>query len=151
MFRESSIVLYHKYADMGAGITPQVVDFQKGTPGSVDFDFFRIWNAIKNDGATPQQLHYYHVHPSSYLRASSMDRDCMIGWSKAFGTSIYNFHIITFKKPDLNSIDYAMSTYVYDKRSSEMIQLSMLHTVSPLPAVMLSLLKLTSYGEDTCQ
>ena len=147
MFKESSIVLYFKD---GAN-APQVVDFQKGTPGSVEFNFFRIWDLIKNKGVKPHQLYYYHVHPMGYLQASEVDKDCMIGWTKAFGTNVLNFNIITFKTLDLDQLSHEMVTYSCCKDTLKFSTLGGLNIKHHLPKSIASLLKLTSYGDDTCQ
>ena len=110
---ESSIVLYknsfgrdtHQY---------EVVDFQIGSPSSVEFDFMKLRSFLNkrkqmNYGVT--DLHFIHVHPKEFgVQMSRTDVDCLLGLEIAFGTSPL-FSIVTFNDEDLSNVKGDFASY----------------------------------------
>lgn len=100
MFRESSLVTYFD----------EVIDFQVGTPSTVDFDFAKIWALRGKFEQEPSRLHFMHVHPKGFLRYSDLDWEVMVGYKMAFGFSFF-FSIICFEDDDVHSLKCDYKTY----------------------------------------
>jgi hypothetical protein len=134
MFTESSVVMYDNI----------IIDFQKGTPVSVEFDFMKIWEFRKllGDQFNPEKLHFYHVHPLGFrTQMSSVDENCLIGLSLAFNYSV-NFSIIVFNTNRL--YDYSRNVYCWDKENNTFLYADR-HLI--LGRMILSLLRNLSVGE----
>ena len=65
----------------------EVVDYQIGTAGSVEFDFFKVWERWKQ--TKPSSMIMFHTHPTGFTNASSTDYNMLSGWSLAFPIKIY--------------------------------------------------------------
>lgn len=102
---ESSIVTLNEH----------IIDYNKGTAVSVEFNFERIWDVVKKDilKIPSNLLHFIHVHPPGIVEASSTDINCINGFNMAFGKYVmYLFSIIRFPNSDLFDISYGITTYV---------------------------------------
>jgi len=60
--------------------------------GSVDFDFFNIWEQFKK--LTCKNVCMIHTHPNGFNRMSGIDRNMVYGWVQGLGVPIM-FVIIT--------------------------------------------------------
>lgn len=66
----------------------------QGNGAHVDFDFFRIWEAMKAwrdthaERRLPRFAWMYHTHPSGMISASDVDKNAVKGWVKALGMPI---------------------------------------------------------------
>jgi len=56
--------------------------------GHVEFDFFRIWEAMKGAPRMPKMAWMYHTHPPSFPYMSSEDANSVNGWTTALGMPI---------------------------------------------------------------
>lgn len=91
----------------------KIIDYAKGTAASVEFDFERIWFAIKNSHSSSKWLQFIHVHPQGILKASATDINCIQGFNAAFGTDYtYLFSIIVFANSDMFDITYTGTVYL---------------------------------------
>ena len=100
MFRESSIVT----------CLNQIIDWNIGTPSTVEFDFEKIWK--KRDFAP--HIHFYHVHPYGMLEYSDLDRQVMKGYALALGYSS-QFTIVCFDDNDIMNTKHKYRSYIYNK------------------------------------
>lgn len=96
-----------------------LVDATLGTPGSVEFDFGRIWNFIKQRRRSGMfrwsPLEFIHVHPPGFGTQYSMtDLNCVEGFVQAFGLDAndpFRFSIVTFDNND--PLDYTVKKTFY--------------------------------------
>ena len=104
---ESSVVVYQN----------QIIDYSRGTPVSVEFNFERIWEYKKSlrDSFQPYLLNFYHVHPEGITSYSELDKNCMKGFFIAFGYPIY-FAIVNFLNKDLFDISAQYNAFEYIKQ-----------------------------------
>ena len=105
---ESSLTILHRTWDVEDD-TPHILDFQKGYPGHVEFDFTKIWKGLKKFRKEAAiGLHFIHVHPQGYgIQMSDTDVNCLEGFMCGFGISPL-FSIIEFTDDKLG---YKQSTY----------------------------------------
>ena len=59
--------------------------------GSVEFDFFEIWETLKGNNPRADQAYMIHSHPPGINRMSSTDENMVYGWRLALGIPIYYF------------------------------------------------------------
>lgn len=103
---ESSIVLYDG----------NIIDFNKGNPCQVEFNFERVWRTCKSISAfEPTLLDFVHVHNKGFGTApSTLDINCMMGLNMAFEFFVY-FHIVAFDNVyDKYNTYCEMSSYRWD-------------------------------------
>lgn len=134
MFKESSAIMYDNI----------IIDFQKGTLASVEFDFMKLWEFKKllKDQFNPKLLHFYHVHPLGFgTQMSSLDKNCLIGLNIALGCEVH-FSILTFKNE--NIFEFEREIYHYNKETKTF---SSTNSHAMLGRLLLSLLKNLSEGE----
>ena len=93
-----------------------IIDYNVGTPASVEFNFERIWIYKRHTDKLarllnkPSQkfhnihLKFHHVHPSGFLTLSELDHNCMEGLRIALGEPI-QFSIYTFDNSDPLDVD----------------------------------------------
>jgi hypothetical protein len=108
---ESSIVTY----PMNRYLTEHdIIDYSVGSPGSVEFNFERIWMFKKTMGRdfNGLSLRFFHVHPSGFDMYSELDMNCMEGLHMAFNSWIY-FNIVLFQSDDLWDTKHKVRAYVY--------------------------------------
>ena len=135
---ESSLVTYRN----------EIIDYNIGTPTSVEFNFERIWSFKRSlkDKFYPIHLKFYHVHPSGFLFLSNLDFKCMEGLRIALGEPIV-FGIITFGSPDpldVHNIKYNSYSHYLDLDSKSYVEdLGENHRLSHSQLI---LLKRLSYG-----
>jgi len=66
----------------------------QGIEAHVEFDFFRIWEAMKQwketheDHRFPIYAHMYHTHPNGCRFASNTDINAVKGWTTSLGMPI---------------------------------------------------------------
>ena len=72
------------FAAEGMGVV--AMSTQNG--GHVEFDFFRIWEAMKAAPRMPKKAWMYHTHPAGCHRMSGMDANAIKGWVTALGMPI---------------------------------------------------------------
>jgi hypothetical protein len=101
---ESSLVSFEK----------NIIDYQIGTIGKVEFDFNKIWNFYKKNKSyfCFLSLNFFHVHPENMLIESETDINCIKGFFQAFNETIY-FHIVCFKNNNIYNLDCDILTLVY--------------------------------------
>jgi len=132
---ESSITIFND----------KIIDFSRGTPTSVEFNFERIWKYSKNTSLCSDLYHFYHVHPTDSLFLSETDKNCMKGLRLAFGMDI-NFYVITFLASEIDMFNtyYKMIWFTQQKEGyveiEEDAKRRLLHNE-------LLFLKYLSYGE----
>lgn len=132
MFAEASLTIYENV----------VIDYQKGTPVSVEFDFLKLWEfrKILGNDFDPALLHFYHVHPPSFgTQMSSKDENCIRGLSMAFNYPVA-FSILVF----IEKFVYYGQTYCYLKSMNKIINAE--NDIELLSLTMLNLLKNLSEG-----
>ena len=129
---EASLVTYRS----------QILDYNKGTPTSVEFNFERIWNFKKQlkGNFCPKYLEFYHVHPRGLLEMSQLDINCVQGLVVALGEPIF-FNIITFDNDDLYDINISYMGYGYYKETNRER-----YTIPLITDDQLYLLKSLAYG-----
>ena len=64
--------------------------------GSVEFDFFTIWEFLKAQPKMPEQVFMVHSHPEGFNHMSSIDKNMIYGWCLALYIPIW-FTIVTDK------------------------------------------------------
>ena len=134
MFTESSVVMYENV----------IIDFQKGTPASVEFDFMKIWEFKKllKESFNSEKLHFYHVHPLGFgTSMSNVDENCLIGLNLAFNYPV-NFSILTFRSENL--FDFNRSLYICNEKHKTFCEL---FASGFLGRMLLCILKNLSEGE----
>lgn len=137
-FRESSLILYdHK-----------LIDFNIGSPVSVEFDFIRLREFKNKIMSTSNifnlsKLEFVHVHPRGMLDLSLLDINCIEGLSLALGYWFY-FTIIDFVSDDIFDIQYEYSSFMVHEDKKNRIRTSQLYI--DRNEEHLRLLKLLSYG-----
>lgn len=132
--RESSAIMYDNL----------IIDYQIGTPASVEFDFIKMWEFKKflKDQFNPKLLHFYHVHHLGFgTQMSSIDENCLIGLTIALGYEVH-FSILTFKNE--NIFEYKRDIYHWNKKTNVF---SSTNSRAMLGRFLLSLLKNLSEGE----
>lgn len=82
MFNEISLLI----------INERVYGITEGSPGGVDFDFFKAWELWKQEKF--ERLYMVHTHPDGFTGMSSIDVNMLQGWCKAFPIPIY-FTVVT--------------------------------------------------------
>jgi hypothetical protein len=97
-----------------------IIDWQKGTLCSVEFDFLRIWNYLQSIGLYKKEwLHFIHVHPSGFgVNPSYTDLNCIEGLTLALGFS-FPFSIIEFGENPFGN----WKTYEWDFEEKNIKQL----------------------------
>ena len=73
------------FAAEGMGV---VAMSTQGRGAYVEFDFFRIWEAMKASPRMPKMAWMYHTHPSGCPRMSGVDANAVNGWVTALGMPI---------------------------------------------------------------
>ena len=73
------------FAADGMGIVAMAT---KGCAGYVEFDFPRIWEAMKAAPKMPKMVWMYHSHPPGCSSMSPMDENAVKGWATALGMPI---------------------------------------------------------------
>lgn len=101
---ESAIVKYRSL----------LVSCSVGTPCEVKFDWDTIWDFRKRKGKgfIPEELRFYHVHPSGCLSYSDTDLNCIKGFNIAFNHPML-FSIVCFKNSVIGDLEHVMKTYRY--------------------------------------
>lgn len=114
---ESSLTLLHVDWDE-ADTTPRILDFQKGYPAHVEFDFLKIWRKLRT--LHPSNwigLHFIHVHPKGFgVGMSGTDVDCLTGFVEALSFSPL-FSIIEFTDDKLGFKQASYEMQSYDDRN----------------------------------
>ena len=80
--------------------------------GGVEFDFFSIWEQIKQMDKRPECVYMLHSHPPYLNKMSSTDENMVQGWATALGIPIY-FVVIT----PSNLTAYRCEMEIFDKIS----------------------------------
>lgn len=62
--------------------------------GSVEFDFFSIWETLKKSAVRGRVAYMIHSHPPKFNRMSTIDYNMVYGWCMAIGIPIW-FLVIT--------------------------------------------------------
>lgn len=73
------------FAADGMGI---VAMSTQGRLGHVEFDFFRIWEAMKTAPKMPKKVWMFHTHSMGCNRMSGVDANAVKGWVTALGMPI---------------------------------------------------------------
>jgi hypothetical protein len=95
---ESSIVTNLEF--MSRTGRSYIIDYAIGGPGSVEFNFERIWEFKKHAPFfNIADLAFYHVHPEGFDHYSELDINCMKGLLMAFG-GVIHFNIVLFNDDD---------------------------------------------------
>lgn len=114
---ESSLTLLHADCE-DEDTTPRILDFQKGHPAHVEFDFLKIWRKLRTFHPSDWiGLHFIHVHPKGFgVGMSGTDVDCLTGFVEALSFSPL-FSIIEFTDDRLNfkQATYEIQSYQPDK------------------------------------
>ncbi len=98
---ESSIVI----------IDDRIVDYSRGLPCEVTFNWDRVWSAYKS--LNKEYIPWFiHVHPKGCTEHSAQDLLCMQGFYLALKEEIY-FSIIIFENDDINNLSYTQYDYIY--------------------------------------
>lgn len=121
----------------------KIIDYAKGTPASVEFDFERVWRHIKK--CPTGAIHFIHVHPQGLTKLSLKDVECILGFNMALGNyGTYWFSIITFDNSDLFNIKHTCTIYQCNNQKD-------FYEVSENPQIsndQLLFLKHLSYGKE---
>ncbi|MFA5312781.1 MAG: hypothetical protein WC375_05580 [Methanomassiliicoccales archaeon] len=64
-------------------------------PGHVEFDFFGIWETIKQASSWPEAVCMIHTHPDSINQMSTIDLNMVKGWCMALDVPILYFIVTT--------------------------------------------------------
>jgi len=59
--------------------------------GSVEFDFFDIWDTLKRNDPKAEQVYMLHSHPPGINSMSLIDENMVYGWRLALGVPIIYF------------------------------------------------------------
>lgn len=80
------------------------------SPGHVEFDFFTIWEAIKNGERTPNCACMTHTHPPGVKCMSHIDKNMVHGWCVGLGLPVFCFIVA----------DYALGCYRCEFKNSKL-------------------------------
>jgi len=101
---ESSLVKYGE----------KVVSCSRGNPCSVIFDWDSIWAFSKScENFNPMSLRFFHTHPHGSVNYSTIDENCLKGWTISFNFPVL-FYIISFINSDLENFEYQYSAYTIE-------------------------------------
>ena len=130
---EASLILYNDL----------LLDYNVGTPVTVEFNFNKIWQLKKLiPRFMPELLYLYHVHPEGYLNYSELDRKVMKGFSIALGESSH-FHIVCFKNANISDLSINKICFRYN-RAEDMVEFE--NFFKELNSEQVAILKLLAYG-----
>lgn len=97
----------------------KILDFQVGTPGSVEFDFLKVLDHMRAFNFNPKQsssapffYSFLHNHPPGFgTGMSSQDESCARGLLKGYGLDELRFYIICFDNDNPTNISGKISLY----------------------------------------
>lgn len=92
----------------------KIIDYNKGTAASVEFDFERVWCTLKKGThINSKWLQFIHVHPQGMPEISAKDINCIKGFNMALSKDFYYlFGIVTFFTSDLFDISHTGIAYL---------------------------------------
>jgi hypothetical protein len=89
------------------------------SPGSVDFNWEKIWDKIRGSNIKPSCAYMVHSHPPCCYKMSSIDGNMVQGWRMALGCPIW-FIVLSANK---NKYDPINSTVYYVDRINKKIDI----------------------------